>query len=101
MGLVVDCAQARDRDMGVELRGGQRRVTEQFLHDAQVRTALEQMGGRAVPQAVRSDVRRAGDRRHRLVHDGAGLPLIEPTAAGAQQQRRPRLAGGQLPAVRR
>ena len=30
-----------------------------------------------------------------LVHDGAGLPLIEPTAAGTEQQRRPRIGGGQ------
>ena len=92
MRLVVHRTQPRDRDVGVELRGGQRRVAEQFLHDAQVGAALEQMGGGAVPQAVRTDVGRAVDGGDGLVHDGAGLPLIEPTAAGAEQQRRPRVA---------
>jgi hypothetical protein len=46
------------------------------------------MGGGAVPQPVRADVRRPGDRADGLVHDGAGLPRVEPTPAGAQQQRR-------------
>ena len=36
MGLVVHRPQPRDRDVGVELRRGQRRVAEQFLDDAQV-----------------------------------------------------------------
>ena len=85
MSLVVHRAQSRDRDVGVQLCRRQRRVAEQFLHDAQVRATLEQMGGRAVPQAVRPDVRRAVDGGDGLVHDGAGLPLIEPTAAGAEE----------------
>ncbi len=85
MSLVVHGPQPRNRDVGVELRGGQRRVAEQFLHDAQVGAALEQMGGGAVPQSVRPDVRRAVDGGDGLVHDGAGLPLVEPAAAGTEQ----------------
>jgi hypothetical protein len=83
--LIVHGPQPRNGDMGVELGGRQRRVAEQFLHDAQVRAALEQMGGRAVPQPVRPDVGRPVDGGDGLVHDGAGLPLIEPAAAGAEQ----------------
>jgi hypothetical protein len=85
MRLVVHRAQPRDRDVCVELRCGQRRVAEEFLHDPQIRTPLEQMGGGAVPQAVRPDVRSSRHRGDSLVHDGAGLSLIEPTAAGAEQ----------------
>ena len=73
MSLVVHCPQPRDRHVGVQLRRGQRRVAEQFLDDAQVGAAFEQVGGRAVPQPVRADVRCAVDGGDRLVHDGAGL----------------------------
>ncbi len=59
MRLVVHRAQPRHGDVGVELRGGQAGVAQQLLHDTQVGTALEQMGGRAVPQPVRADVGRA------------------------------------------
>ena len=72
--LVVDRRQPRHRDVGVELRGGQRRIAEQFLHDAQVRPALQQMRGGAVPQAVRPDIGCAVDRGDGLMDDGAGLP---------------------------
>ena len=95
MGLVVHRPQPRDRDVGVELRRGQRRVAEQFLDDAQVGAALEQVGGRAVAQPVRADVRCPVDRGDRLVHDRAGLPLIEAAAAGTDQQRRARLRRSQ------
>ena len=45
--------------------------------------------------AVRADVRCPVDGGDRLVHDRAGLALIEAAAAGAEQQRRARLRGGQ------
>ena len=95
MSLVVHGTQPRDRDVGVELRGGQRRVAEQFLDDAQVGAALEQMRRGAVPQPVRADVRCTVDGGHGLVHDGAGLPWIDAAAAGAEQQRRARVRDGQ------
>ena len=83
MRLVVHRAQTRDRDVGVELRGGQTRVTQQFLHDAQVGAALEQMGRGTVPKSVRADVGGAVDRGDGLVYDGAGLPRVEPTTTRA------------------
>jgi len=71
--------------MGVELRGGQGRVAEQFLNDPQIRAALEEMGGCAVPKTVRTDIGRSVDGGDGLVYHGAGLPLIESTAAGTEQ----------------
>ena len=95
VGLVVHRPQPGDGDVRVQLRGSQRRVAEQFLHDAQVRAALEQMGGGAVAQPVRADVGRTVDRGDRLVHDGACLTRIEPAPTCAEQQRRARVRGGQ------
>jgi len=70
-------------------------MAEQFLNDTQIGAALEQVGRRAVPQTVRSDVMRSVHRCDGLVHDSAGLPRVQPSTAGAEQQRRPRLCGGQ------
>ena len=86
MCLIMDRAQPGDRDVGVELGGGQRGVAEQFLHDPQVGPALEQMGRCTVPQSVRADIGSAGDCTDGLVHHGAGLPRVEPTTPRTQQQ---------------
>ena len=83
--LIVHGPQPRDGDMCIELRGRQRRVAEQFLHDAQVRATFEKMGGRTVPKAMRPDIGPSVYGGDGLVHDGAGLPLIEPPAARAEE----------------
>ena len=49
----VDLTQRVHRDQGVDLRGGHRSVPEELLHHADVRAALEQVGGERVPQGVR------------------------------------------------
>ena len=85
MRLVVHGAQPGDGDVCVQLGGGQRRVAQEFLDDAQVGTALEQMGCRTVSQPVGADIGRAGDRSHRLVHDGARLTRVDTPTAGAEQ----------------
>ena len=88
------------RDVGVELRGRQRRVAEQLLDDAEIGATFEEVRRRAVPQAVRADVGGAVDGRHGLVHDGAGLARVDAPAPGAEQQRGTRGRGGQRgPAV--
>src|SRR5829696_607930 len=51
----VDLAEPVDGDQRVDLRGRHGRVTEQFLDDAHVRAAVEQVGGERVPQRVRRD----------------------------------------------
>jgi hypothetical protein len=40
-------------DMGINLRGADVAVTEQFLDDAQVRPAADEMGGEAVGATLR------------------------------------------------
>lgn len=48
VGAVMHRPQPGDRDVGVQLRGRQAGMPEQLLNDAQVRPALEQVGGGAV-----------------------------------------------------
>src|SRR2546430_6221900 len=56
VGLAVAGLEALDRDMGVDLRGGGRGVAEDLLDAAQVGAALEEVGRRAVADAVRARV---------------------------------------------
>ena len=56
MRLLVGLSQPFGGDVGVELGGGQRRVTEHLLHRAQIGASLEQMGGHRVPQTVRAEI---------------------------------------------
>jgi hypothetical protein len=56
----VDLPQPAPRQVRVALGRRQRRVTEQLLDDADVRTALEQVGREGVPQRVRGHVAEAG-----------------------------------------
>ena len=54
MGLVIDLLHAFGGDVGVNLRGGKTAMAKQFLHAAQVSAVVEQMGGEAVAEFVRS-----------------------------------------------
>jgi len=49
----VDLSQLLHRHESVDLRGGHRGVSEQFLHDADVGAPVEQVGGEGVPQGMR------------------------------------------------
>ena len=53
VGGFVDGPEPLRRDLGVHLRGRDRRVAEQLLHDAQVGTVVEHVGRARVPQDVR------------------------------------------------
>ena len=75
--------------MRVELRRGQGGVAEQLLHRPQVGAALEQVGGGGVAQPVRADVGRARDLGDAPVHQRAHRALVDPPAAGAEEERRP------------
>ena len=86
MGLIVHRPQPRNRNMSVELRGGQAGMTEQLLDNPQVGTAFKEMGSRAVSQSVWPHVGCAVDGGHGLVHHGAGLPYVEPPATCPEQQ---------------
>ena len=56
MELVVHLAQALAGDVGVDLRGADAGVTKEFLDDAKIGAAFQEMGGKAVPQHVRCHV---------------------------------------------
>src|SRR4029079_12024449 len=68
-------------EMRVELRGGDTRMPEQLLDDAQVRSALEEVGRERVAQRVRTDA--VGQARPR----------------GCALDRGPRLLAGEPPAA--
>ena len=85
-------AQPLGGDVGVDLRGGQRGVAEQLLHGAQVGTALEQVGGRGVPQPVRAHVGCSGHVGEPRVHQRADRALVDAPARarrGTPPRRRP------------
>ena len=52
--LMINIQQSLLRDVGVNLGCRQISVTEQFLDAAEVGSAVEQVGGEAVPQRVRA-----------------------------------------------
>ncbi len=84
------------RHQRIDLRGRHARVAEQLLHDADVGTALQQMGGERVPKRVRAHLLLDPSRGRVLLED-AGAPLAgEPPAAQVQEHRRTRPSRGDL-----
>src|SRR4051794_11712703 len=81
--LLIRGSQPLDRDVGVDLRGGERSVTQNLLNRPEVGAPLEEVGGRGVAQAVRSHVGGVRDVRHEAVHRLANLPLVRPATAPA------------------
>ena len=49
---MVDLLQPLDARVGVDLRGGDRGVSEQLLHRAKIRPCVEQMGCERVSERV-------------------------------------------------
>ena len=52
----MDLPQPVPRDLSIDLRGGDAGVAEQFLNDAQISAAFEQVSGETVAKHVRRDV---------------------------------------------
>src|SRR3989304_2581916 len=52
MGAIVHLQHLVQADVGVPLRGAEERVAQEFLDGAKVRARVQQMGGKAVPQAM-------------------------------------------------
>src|SRR5450631_4567276 len=73
----VGCPEARRRDMGVDLGGGQALVAEQLLDHPQVGPAIEEVGREAVPEGVR---------RHAQRQAGPGPQAIEAEAQPAHAE---------------
>src|SRR5664279_5391163 len=74
MGLSEGRTEPFAAHMRVHLGRRERGMPEQLLDGAQVRTALEQVGGHGVPQPVWPDVGRPVDQRivRRIVHRAVG-----------------------------
>ena len=83
MRLLVGLAEPIGRDVGVDLRGRQRRVPEQFLDTAKVGATFEQMGSGRVPEPVRRQVRRVDD-ADPLVDETSYRSLVDPAAASTR-----------------
>ena len=64
MELIVHLAQALAGDVGVDFRGTDAGVAKEFLDDAKVGTAFQEMCGKAVPQHVRRYVASDPSARH-------------------------------------
>src|SRR5258706_11462263 len=80
VGARVCGSQPGRRDVGVDLRRRQALMAEQLLDDAEVRAALEQVGGERVPEGVR---------RHSRWQPGALSEEVEPVAQAANADRLP------------
>src|SRR5674476_867449 len=84
--LLIGAPQPLDRDVGVDLCGGQAGVAEHLLDSPKIGAALEQMSGCAVPQTVRPNIRGIRHVPQELVNRGADLTRIDPAASSAQEQ---------------
>ncbi len=74
MSFVVNLQKLADRGVRVTLRGGQRRVAEQLLNGAEVRSVSEQVRGKGVPQRVRVQIPVYVDQAHIFFHDARHRP---------------------------
>ena len=95
MRLRVGRLEAIDRHVGVDLRRRQGGVPEELLDHSKVGTTLEEMGGGAVPQAVRAEVGRVGYVPQQVVHHRADLALVCPLPATTEKEGGTTLRGGQ------
>src|SRR5690242_7848288 len=100
VGLAIAGLEALDRDVGVDLGGGGRGVAEDLLDTTQVSAALEEVGRRAVPDAVRAGVPGRARLAQPLVHDAARRARVQAATAHADEQRGPAGRGGERRAAR-
>ena len=84
---VVDGAQPFGRHLRVHLRRRHARVAEQLLHDTDVGTVVEHVGGARVTEYVRADAVRESDARARGAHNLPAALARDSTAARVQEDR--------------
>src|SRR5215475_12278935 len=81
VGLAIAGLEAVDRDVRINLGGRGRGVAEDPLDAAQVGTALEEVGRRAVADAMRAGVPGRSGLAQALVHDAARRARVKTSAA--------------------
>jgi len=90
--LLVHGLQPGGVDVRVDLRGGYAGMAQHLLHLTQVGTAVEHVGGEAVPHGVRADVGRHALTQAVLLQQFPNpLPTQPPTTVG---EKRPGRLGG-------
>src|ERR1043165_6971605 len=90
MGPSVDVPDPLPGEVRVQLGRGDTRMTEQLLDDAQIGTALEQMGRERVAQRVGADPpRQAGTLRRRRDRGPRLLPRRAPPATPGKGRAAP------------
>jgi len=75
------------RHVRVDLRGAEAGVAEHLLHRPQIRSPVEQVGGRGVPQRVRARGTTAGHTLEQAGHHRVHRSGADARAAGAEEQR--------------
>src|SRR5215204_5550142 len=93
MRLFVRPSKPLVRDVGVNLRSGQRGVAEHLLHAAQIGTAFEQMRGHGMPKSMRSEVRGAVNDPQCAMNDSSYHPWIDSSAAVPDKDCRAGIGG--------
>src|SRR4051812_36416326 len=83
----IDFQEPLAVDAGIDLRGRERGVTEQFLNRAQVAAAAEQMGGKGMPQRMRRRAVGQAERAAQPFHGELDDPRAERTAARPDEDR--------------
>ena len=75
-------------------------MAEQLLHDPQVCSPFEKVGGSAVSQPVRTDVGGVWHTLCRHVHDVTDLPWVHAPPPPTEEQRRTAALAGESPPMR-
>src|SRR5687767_1293020 len=78
-------------DVGVDLGGREIGMSQHLLHGAEIRSALEQMGGKAVPQRMRRDALGDPGPLSGAANDAPGTHAGERLAARIEQYPVPTL----------
>lgn len=60
MSVFIALTQTLHRNVGINLRGAQAGMAQQFLNRTQISTAIQKVGGRRVTQRVRAGYARWG-----------------------------------------
>ena len=100
MGLLIDRHQPVNADVRIDLRRRERGVAEDLLDAAEVSAALEQVGGRRMPQSVRTGVRNRAGCGDPGMDDPADGARVDPAASRAEEERRLAPRGAVSPAAR-
>src|SRR5487761_109509 len=81
MGFVVNRHELGDGDAGVSLRGGKRRVAEQFLNGTQIGSIREQVRGECVPERMRMQVPVVAEQSRIFLYDVGDHAPRQPASA--------------------